>query len=349
MTIKPRKAIEKLKEYIPGEQPQEKGFIKLNTNENPYPPPPSVLKAIHKFDPEKSRLYPDPMSTALRKFLAKKYNLDINQIIIGNGSDELLRMLTECFLDKNEKLAILYPTYTLYATLCQMREAKLVTYEATNKEFPIEIANSNPRMIMIANPNPPFGSYYSNEVIAKVCTKAKKSLIVVDEAYIDFAPSNSIPLLKEFNNLVITRSLSKSFSMAGIRIGIAMGNSEIIRNLFKVKDSYNINAVSQAAALAAFQDEEYCNNKNSTVIREREKLEQEFKTMGFDVPHSQGNFVFLLGHNPKKIYEKLKERKILIRYLTFQNLLSGIRITIGTPLQNKILIKEMKSILAKEK
>lgn len=346
MIPKARKSIRAMEEYIPGEQPQGKGFIKLNTNENPYSPSPAAIKAIKAFDPEKARKYPDPMCIELRTFLAKKYNLSMEQIIAGNGSDEILRLLVEGYLEKDAKLAILYPTYTLYKTLCEMREAKLIKYNAMTPDFPMEIASSDADMIMIANPNPPFGTYYSNDTLSMVCAKAKKALVVIDEAYVDFAPDCSVGLLKKFDNVLITRSLSKSFSMAGLRVGYAMGHPEVISNLFKIKDSYNVNGVSQAASLAALKDRKYNDEKLKVIVNEREKLKKAFSGMGFEVPDSQGNFVFLLGNDPKKIYQTLKDKKILIRYLSFPKLLDGIRITVGTPSQNKILIKEIKSIIS---
>jgi len=341
----PRKALRRVDEYIPGEQPQTPDFIKLNTNENPYPPSPAVIQTIKNFNEENARRYPDPLCIRLRQYLSEKFSLNIDQIIIGNGSDEILRLLTDAYLDEDDKVAFLNPTYTFFATLAQMREAEIIRFNAIGSDLPIEIAKTSAKMIIIANPNPPFGTFYPPEIIARVCSVAKKTLVVIDEAYVDFATTNCIPLLKHFKNLVVTRSLSKSYALAGLRVGFGVGNSAIIKNLFLIKDSYNINALSQLTALAALKDYKYYAEKIEEIKRERTKMRESLIRMGFDVPESQGNFIFAMGKNPLQIYTALKERKILVRYLTFPKLVKGIRISIGTPKQNKKLMKEIKDII----
>jgi len=339
-----RKSLQKFEAYIPGEQPQESGWIKLNTNENPYPPSPKVVQAVKKAATDPLNLYPDPLCKSLRKTIAKTYRINQCQIICGNGSDEILRLILAAFLDPKDKVVYLSPSYPLYQTLAELSDGK-------TKEIPLTDDYDMPdwkdewqgKILFIPNPNSPTGGLFSEEKISLACENFK-GLVVIDEAYADFAQYTALPLLKKYSNLIVCRTFSKSYSLAGIRLGYAVSSPEIINGFYLVKDSYNVNRLSQVAAQAAMEDKAYFKKMVSKVINSRERLTGELENLGFKVWPSQTNFVFASSpdKNGKSLYQYLKKKKILVRFWDRPRLSESVRITVGTDEEINTLIEAMK-------
>ncbi len=346
--IRPRKHIEELKPYVPGEQPQQGEWIKLNTNENPYPPSPEVLRRIKNQLEKRVRLYPDPLFKNLRRAAARRWKVSEDDIFVGNGSDEVLRLLFQSYLTPGDSVAALFPTYTLYETLADIFDARMIYYE-THRDLRIPSAffsSMSHRIMCIANPNPPTGTFYEPVLLRRICKVNSKSLILIDEAYVDFAPRNALELIREFDNVVIVRTFSKSPGLAGLRIGFGIAKNTIISTLYKIKDSYNVNFIAQIAATAALDDTQYYRDVIKKIKASRRKLSRQLRNLGFDVPDSAANFVFAQWHeNAQWIYEELKRRKILVRYFDHPLLRNGLRISIGKESDNDILISSLKGII----
>ena len=309
-----RPFLSELEAYKPGEQVDGGKIIKLNTNENPYPPSPGVLEEIEA-GLHRLRLYPNPTSLALRRALAGYHGLDIEQVLVGNGSDEILRLLIQAFVGKGSKVAIVDPTYSLYPVLALQTEGEAEVYPLVNRESLSEpfFAGKEP-LLILPNPNPPVGTLYSRAEIAKLCRARAGSLVVIDEAYVDFAPRDMVPLLWEFPNLAITRTFSKSFSLAGMRIGYLLGSAELIDGISKLKDSYNVNHLSQVAAAAAVAHVAEMQKHSDAIIETRNKTTESLRRMGYIVPESHGNFLFAIHPEAGRHYQELRKRHILVRY-----------------------------------
>ena len=336
-------------EYMPGEQPENvEEYMKLNSNENPFSPSKPVLDAIKNAVDERLRLYPDPTSFRLREEFAKANNIKIENVFAGNGSDEIFTLIFRGLIDAEEKAAFLYPSYSLYYT---MAEANRVKYEKINfiKPFDIDLSKFLEKkydLVIIANPNNPTGTRCTVDEIAKFLEKFK-GLLVVDEAYVDFYGDSAIELINEFDNLIVTRTFSKSYSLAGLRIGLAIANKDIIRGLFKLKDSYNINRISEAGALAAIKDSKNFKYNIEMLVNNKEYLEEQLVNLDFEVIPSKANFLFAMHPktSSKKIYEELKKKKILIRYFDGPIQSDYVRISVGTMMQIKTLTAEVAAIV----
>jgi len=348
---RPRAAIERLAAYVPGEQPRIEGLIKLNTNENPYPPAPEAIAAGRKAAGDSLRVYPDPHSTALREEVASQTGVRPDQVIFANGSDEILRMICTAYLDPGDEAASLWPTYSLYDTLVEIAGGRI-------RHWPVEpdgplpappAGEAPPRVFFLANPNPPWGTVYPAAQIEKLGRSMLETLLVLDEAYVDFAPDgDGLALLRRLPNLILTRTMSKSYALAGLRLGWAIARPEVIAVLNKVKDSYNVDRVAQAVGLAALQAREYYRERSREVIGQRERLAAELRGLGFDVPRSGGNFLFARRGpvDSERYFTALRERKILVRRFNTPELRDGVRISIGTAAQMDRLIEATKEILS---
>lgn len=346
-----RETIASMHGYTPGEQPAAgERVVKLNTNENPYPPTPKVLAAIRGLEGEHLRRYPSATADQLRDAAAAKWKLTRDHFIAGNGSDDLLTIATRTFIPPGGKLAAPDPTYSLYGVLASLQDAKLVTVPwREGYDLPHdELLALNSDAIYLANPNAPTGTIISPEAVAKLAG-AFKGLLLVDEAYADFAPTNCVSLVSEFPNVIVTRTFSKSYSLAGMRIGYAVGQPQVIAEMMKVKDSYNCDAVSIVAAAAALEDEEYARGIWETVKADRARLTTELEKMGFAVLPSHGNFVLatvpeLMGPG-KQVYQRLKQQGILVRYFPLPGLEDKLRITVGTSTEINALLAGLESLL----
>ena len=349
--------------YVPGEQPKDKKYVKLNTNESPYPPSSSVLMAIQR-EAENLRLYPDPDADAARNVIAQYYNetldlnddrtLDKNNVFIGNGSDEILAFIYPTFFT-GKKLAfpdITYSFYPVYASLfdveCQifpLREDFTIDLEALTP-LPEEAAG-----LLLCNPNAPTGKAVSLEEIRKILETNQDRLIVVDEAYVDFGAETAVGLVNKYDNLLITQTLSKSRQLAGIRSGRAIGCHELIQALDTVKNSFNsytADRLAIAATVAAFKDKEYFDTTRNAIIETRKYVEEELKGLGFDVIESSSNFLFVKPPElieASQLFQELRNRGVLVRYFNKPRINDRLRVTIGTPEQMNIFLSTVRDIL----
>jgi histidinol-phosphate aminotransferase len=341
-----RSNIDAMTGYVPGEQPREDGYIKLNTNENPYPPSPHVVRALREAIRPSLRLYPEPLSDTLRVKAAAVYGVKPANVVAGNGSDELLSMLMRCFVGPGDRVAFPVPTYSLYDTLIEIQDGTAARVDfPPDFSLPQSLASQNAALTFLCNPNAPSGTLVPLTAIEKLA-RAVKGVLVVDEAYVDFAESegaSSIPLIDRLPNLVVLRSFSKSFSLAGMRVGLAFAAEEIIAGMMKVKDSYNLNRLSMIAATAALGDMAWMNRNVRRIQRSRKKLSAALRRMGYEVYPSHANFILARRRdkNLKGLYEELKRRKILVRYFDTPPLQDSLRITVGTPKEVQALLKEL--------
>jgi len=337
--------------YTPGEQPGDGGVIKLNTNENPYPPSPKVFAALRRAINPSLRLYPEPLSDSLRALAAGVYGVKPNNIIAGNGSDEILSILLRCFVGQRDRVAFPVPTYSLYDTLVEIQDGVAARVDFPEDfSLPQTLAEQNATLTFLCNPNAPSGTLVTLGEIAKLA-EAVSGILVVDEAYVDFAASegaSSIPLIRQLPNLVVMRTFSKSFSLAGMRIGLAFASKEIIAGMMKVKDSYNLNRLSMVAAMAALQDLPWMTRNAARIQRSRTRLSRGLKRLGYEVYPSHANFVLARKRerNLMPVYDELKQKKILVRYFDTAGLRDCLRITVGTPKEVQALLKELAALAA---
>ncbi len=344
-----RANISALAGYTPGEQPSNDGTIKLNTNENPYPPSPRVYAAMRAAINSDLRLYPQPLSDGLRSAAAVVYGVEPENIIAGNGSDELLSILLRCFVGVRDRVAFPVPTYSLYDSLIAIQEGERAPVDYPDDfSLPNTLAAQNAALTLLCNPNSPSGTLVSLQDIDRLA-RAVSGVLVVDEAYIDFAESEGasmLPLIRQIPNLVVLRTFSKSFSLAGMRIGLAFASEEIIAGMLKVKDSYNLNRLSMIAATAALQDMPWMIRNARRIQRARHKLTRALTRMGFRVYPSHANFVLAQrkGQNQRSVYERLKNKKILVRYFDTVGLEDCLRISIGSPREMRALVQELEVI-----
>ena len=344
-----RENIEKAKGYEPGFQPVETNVVKLNTNENPYPPSPAVMEAIRDISEEQMRRYPDPHGNKFRKAAAEVNGVGPDYIMCCNGGDELLKIAIRAFCDENRPLAYPVPTYSLYPVLANLQNCKAIEVPFDSEfNLPAKLAAAGASLTIVCNPNAPTGSFVSVDELKSLAGKLS-GVLLIDEAYVDFAQDNCAALVKDFDNVIILRSMSKGYCLAGIRFGYAIAQPALIAGLMKVKDSYNVDAVAITAATAAVCDQAYFQQNIKKIKAERARLTQQLRDLGFDVPDSSGNFVLAKCKNHKavEIYEKLVERKIYVRYFDYPNLNDKLRITVGTSEQNDKLLLALKKILSK--
>ncbi len=332
--------------YVPGEQPQGGEYIKLNTNENPYPPSPQVQEAIRRCASDDVRLYPDPMATALRDAAAARYDLPPDHVLAGNGSDELLAMVLRACVEPGDRVAYPVPTYSLYDTLVAIAGGTAVRLAwPPDYSLPPALAETDARVIFVCNPNAPSGTVVPVDAVAALSTRAT-GLVVVDEAYVDFADDSALRLVRERDNVAVLRTLSKSFSLAGMRIGLAFAAPPIIRELCKVKDSYNLSRASIAAGAAALADYDLMREHARRVRATRARLSERLRAFGYEVPPSQANFVLARrpGIDQRATYEALKARRILVRYFATPELRDALRISVGTDAEIDALLRALQEV-----
>ena len=354
-----RPELDRIAGYVPGEQPQDSGWTKLNTNENPYPPSPRVVEAITAAAQGKLNLYPDPLGTIFRKAAADVCGVDPDWILPGNGSDEVLTILTRSIAGSNDQIAFPYPSYILYETLADLqgaRHVRLLLEPDWSWDFQkIVPVVEKSKLVFVPNPNSPSGNRWTWDDL--ISLTPPRGILVLDEAYGDFAdhPHRGELLNSTLGHqVVITRTFSKSYSLAGIRFGFAMAHPSVIAGLRKMKDSYNCDTLSLAAATAAIQDQAWMLANTARIRATRERLTAALMSLGFNVVPSQANFVWATHPTGQhKIqYEALKAKKILVRYMTFPDVswakgqrLDGLRITIGTDEQIDTLLLALKEIV----
>lgn len=332
--------------YVPGEQPQDKQYIKLNTNESPFPPSPGVSEAVHS-EIANLRLYSDPDCTALRAKMAESFGVDPEWVIISNGSDEILNFAFMAFADDKNPLAfpdITYGFYTVFADVNHIpyEEIPLMSDFSINPE---DYTGLN-KTIVIANPNAPTGRYLPLCDVEKILQSNPDNIVIIDEAYIDFGGESAISLVKQYSNLFVTGTFSKSRSMAGIRLGFGIANPELIADINMIKYStnpYNVDRLACAAGLAALEEQSYYDANCAVIIENRKWTENALKELGFEIIPSKTNFVFAKNDeiDGEKLYLSLKEKGVLIRHFNKERTKEYIRITIGTMEQMQILIQKI--------
>lgn len=341
-----KQALKSFSAYVPGEQPApDPDLIKLNTNENPFPPSPQVIKVLQGFTEEKLRLYPDPLHTRLRQAVGQLLGVSPDLVIGGNGSDEILAMILRAFLDPGDVVAYPCPTYSLYPTLTLMLGGRLSEHSAGLGESKVEAVMDIPAKItFIASPNSPDGYLVEKEDILRLCrARQGQGIVVADEAYVDFSEGGAVDLVELVDNLVITRTLSKSYSLAGLRVGIGIACPSLIEALWEVKDSYNLGSLPQALAVAALEDSQTMQRNARALIRIREVTSQGLRQRGWRVYPSQANFIFAEPPcgSARDLYESLASRKIFVRYFSAPPLDQGLRISIGSEAQMQRLLEEI--------
>ena len=349
--------IKEIEPYTPGEQPKDKKYIKLNTNENPYPPSSKVIEKIKSMNLEDLKLYPDPDVSELRKVIAKYFSQKIDeritkeQIFVGNGSDEVLALIFMTFFNKGDKVYypdITYSFYPVYADLFDLKEIKV----PLNKNFEIEIEKyfGLDGHIIITNPNAPTSIALKLEEIEKIAEKNPSQLVVVDEAYVDFGAKSAVKLVNKYDNVLVVQTFSKSRSFAGMRLGYAIGSENTIEGLNRLKfsfNSYTIDRISIEAGIESFKDNEYFEKTNAKIIQTREKTSEELKKLGFKVLNSSANFIFI-SHNKifaSNLYKQLKENGVLVRYFAKDRIDNYLRVTIGTNEEMRIFIEKLEKII----
>jgi len=346
-----RENIEKAKGYEPGFQPEltrQGRVVKLNTNENPYPPSPQVMKVLAKITAEQLRRYPDPLGSAFRQAAAEVNGVQPDHIMCCNGGDELLRIAFQAFCDENRPVAYPVPTYSLYPVLANLQNCKAIEVPFDSEfNLPAKLAGTGAALTIVCNPNAPTGSFVSVDELASLADELA-GVLLIDEAYVDFAEANCTALVKDFDNVIILRSMSKGYCLAGLRFGYAIAKPDLIAGLMKVKDSYNVDAVAIAVATAAIKDQQYFKENVEKVKRDREELTEQLRALKFEVSKSYANFVLAKSKNCKasEIYDKLVQRNIYIRYFDLPGLSDKLRITVGTKEQNDKLISALKEILS---
>jgi histidinol-phosphate aminotransferase len=340
-----RPSIDAMAGYVPGEQPKpETKIIKLNTNENPYPPSPAAIAVLRTLDSEWLRRYPDPYANEFRHATSEVLGVPSDWIIVGNGSDDILNLVVRACADCDRSVVYPIPTYVLYRTLAEIQPADTIEISyGADLQLPIdELVKANGAITFIASPNSPSAHVVPIEDLRQLATQLS-GVLVIDEAYVDFAEATALPLVKEFENVLILRTLSKGYSLAGLRLGFGIAQPSLLSGLFKVKDSYNIDAIAGAVGAAAMRDQAYKVACAEKVKASRSKLAADLKQLNFQLWDSQTNFLLTRPPqgNAEYIYQALKERGILVRYFKQPGLDDKLRITVGTDEQNQILVEAL--------
>jgi histidinol-phosphate aminotransferase len=344
--------VKRLTPYVPGEQPVRKDLVKLNTNENPYPPSPRVMQAIAATGADALRRYPDPESTALKQAFADRYSLAPAQVFVGNGSDEVLAHVFQGLLKHDRPLYFPDITYSFYPVWCELYGIEYRNVALT-PDFAVDVAAypAENGGIIIANPNAPTGRLLPLKDIRALLDASRDSVVVIDEAYIDFGGESAAVLIDDYDNLLVIQTLSKSRALAGLRVGVALGSSELVEALERVKNSFNsypLDVVAQQAAKAALEDQAYYDDCCRRVVASRERLTAEMTALGFEIIPSTANFILAThpGHAAGRLFSQLRERGIVVRYFDKPRIDNYLRISIGTDEDCDALLVALAELLA---
>jgi histidinol-phosphate aminotransferase len=352
-----RENIHRMAGYTSGEQPNDELTIKLNTNENPYPPSPLVSEVLRQFNPESLRRYPPATAQKFRQLAAELHGLSLENVIATRGGDELLRLAITTFVDPGEKIGMTDPTYSLYSVLAQIQDCPFVEIPllddwALPAGFARSMNDAEVKLTFLVNPHAPTGALLPIDQVSKLASELN-SILLLDEAYINFVDHNyqTSQLVKQHDNLVILRTLSKGYSLAGLRFGYGLADHSLIEPMLnKTRDSYNLDFISQLIAEAAIADQEYVRGNWEKVIAERNRLQEQLRALGIACTNSQANFLLAtippsIDSNAAGLYQKLKERHILVRYFNAQRLDDKLRISVGTRKENDQLLSTLGEIL----
>ena len=345
------KNLRNIEPYVPGEQSKDKDIVKINANENPYPPSPKAAEVLKSFDTNKLRFYPSANSTKLKEAIAKYYKVDVSNVFVGNGSDDVLAVAFQSFF--NSEKPIVYPdlTYSFYPVWCSLFGIKYKNYPVGD-DFRINPEDYKEKNggVVIPNPNAPTSLGEGLDFVEKILDYNQDSVVIIDEAYVDFGGTSSVPLIEKYENLLVTGTFSKSRSLAGLRIGFAIGSKALIDVMEAVKNSYNsytVDSLSIEIGAASIEDDEYFKSTCKKVIKTRERVTLELEKLGFDVLDSQTNFIFATHnkHNMKSLFEYLKTQKVFIRYFSLPRIENYVRITIGTNEEMDIFLEKTKEFI----
>lgn len=345
------KNLRDIEPYVPGEQSKDKNIVKLNANENPYPPSPKAIEALKNIDSENLRFYPNANATKLKQALADYYNVRTENVFVGNGSDDVIAIAFQALF--NSDLPIIYPdlTYSFYPVWCSLFNIPYKTYPVDNKFRinPDDYKEANGGVV-IPNPNAPTSIGEGLDFIEKIMEYNQDSVVIIDEAYVDFGGVSSVELTNKYENLLVTGTFSKSRSLAGLRLGFAIGSETLISVLEAVKNSYNsytVDTIAVEMGTASILDDEYFKSTCKKVIATRTRITDEMRKMGFEVLDSSANFIFATRENTsmKDMFEYLKTKKVFIRYFSLPRIDNYVRISIGTDEEMDILIKEIRGYL----
>jgi histidinol-phosphate aminotransferase len=343
-----RPAIASMRGYVPGFQPDpSQKYIKLNSNENPFPPSPKVKAVLKRLNYADLRFYPDPVSSELREKLGALYGFSANQIICGNGSDDILNIIVRTFVQPGEAIGFFEPTFPLYRVLGIIHGAKIASIPLAEPYDHFPMPPEGLKVFFLANPNSPVGFGYPATLVSQMAQRTD-AIFVVDEAYAEFAKENALRLVRDFENVIVVRTVSKSYSLAGVRLGYAIGHEKWVAEMFKVKDPFNVTRFTQAVVAAALEDQEYFRKTISQIIDTREWFTREATALGYRVIPSQANFIF--PQPPQKgrgvkFYEALFSHRVLTRHYDEEGLKDGVRLTIGQNEEMVEVLRVMKKIL----
>ncbi len=344
-----RPEIDALTGYTPGEQPQAGKYIKLNTNESPYPPSPRVAQAIQQVLDVGLMRYPDPMGNAFRQRAAQVLGVEPDWILCGNGSDDILTIVTRALVGTGQLLRLPYPSYVLYKTLAQIQGARCEEVRFQEDwTLPESFASAAPdlRLVFLPNPNSPSGTVVGRDAIRELADRLPCPLLV-DEAYADFAQRNCLDLVQENDRILVSRTLSKSYALAGLRFGFLVAQPHLIAKLAKIKDSYNCDALAIAGATAAIDDQPWLRENVARINATRARLSSGLEQLGFSVVPSQANFVWCrhAGRTSRELYEQLKRNRVLVRYMDYPGWGDGLRISVGTDEQIDACLALLKTMV----
>lgn len=337
--------------YVPGEQSSDKDIIKLNANENPYPPSPKALEAMKNFDIAELKKYPNANSAPLKAALADYYNVDMKNVFVGNGSDDVIAIAFQALFNSN--LPIAYPdlTYSFYPVWCRLFGIPFKTYPVDDafRINPEDYKEKNGGVV-IPNPNAPTSIGEGTDFVRKIMEYNRDSVVIIDEAYVDFGGVSSIPLISEYENLLVTGTFSKSRSLAGLRIGFAIGSERLVSVLEAVKNSYNsytVDSLSIEIGRASVLDDAYFKDTCRKIMNTRQRVAEELRALGFSLPDSSANFLFVTHDklSMKEMFEYLKEKKVFIRYFAIPRIDNYVRITVGTDDEMDVLLKEIRGYM----
>jgi len=335
--------------YIPGEQPSDPAVIKLNTNENPYPPSRRAMAVLHTATTEQLRRYPDPLGQQFRQAAADVLDVSSDMILCGNGADDVLNIAIRALTGPDRKMTCPTPTYTLCEVLCRLHHCRMQEVPCSEDfSLPTDaLAAADAPLTYVCNPNSPTGTFVPPDRLEHLA-KRLAGVLLIDEAYVDFADQNCLHLARQLPNVLVLRTLSKGYSLAGLRFGFAVGHPTLIAGLIKTKDSYNIDALSIAAAAAAIGDQKHFRNNVERIRRQRARLTAALKQLSLEPLDSQANFVFARCQSPpaRDVYQALKARNILVRHFDQPGLDDWLRITVGTSRQNDALLAELERIIS---
>lgn len=342
-----RRCVQQMQGYVPGKQPDGTGYVKLNTNENPYPPSPRVLEALREAANDGLRLYSDPLALRLRQTAARLYGCQVDEVIAGNGSDDILTILCRTFLEPGDTVTTVAPSYGMYSVLSKVQDA---IYGAIpmgpDYTLPADLARDDAKLVFIVNPHAPTGVLFPRQEL-RAFLERTRSIVVIDEAYADFAGESAIEFLPEYPHLIVVRTFSKAYALAGMRLGLGLARRELVAQMMKVKDPYNLDRLAIVAGCTALEDQAWLQATTARIIRTRTRLVQALTDMGLHVPPSRTNFVFprLPDGRAAEIHEQLEARRILVRYFPAPPTADFLRVTVGTDAEVDAFVQALRELL----